>query len=144
MNSKGSKNRLSKSSRQRSIKSPPKAGSIETREVERAVREVARHRNSAIRAVKPRSAQLAHVAERIGSSQAEVEELLKELASIAALEVRARGEFVIPGFGKLVRSERKPSKARNPITGEAIKIPRRTTLKFRPGKLMKESLLAKK
>jgi hypothetical protein len=51
---------------------------------------------------------------------------------------------VLPGFGKLVKSERKAREGRNPATGETIQIPAKTTLKFRVGKGMKDSVLPKK
>ena len=56
----------------------------------------------------------------------------------------AVGEFVLPGFGKLVRSERKAREGRNPATGATIQIPAKTTLKFRVGKAMKDSVLPRK
>ena len=52
--------------------------------------------------------------------------------------------FVLPGFGKLVLSERKAREGRNPQTGEAIQIPAKTTLKFRLSKGMKDTVVPKK
>ena len=46
--------------------------------------------------------------------------------------------------GKLVRSERKAREGRNPATGATIQIPAKTTLKFRVGKAMKDSVLPRK
>jgi DNA-binding protein HU-beta len=51
---------------------------------------------------------------------------------------------VLPGFGKLVKSERKAREGRNPATGETIQIPAKTTLKFRVGKAMKDTVLPKR
>ena len=51
---------------------------------------------------------------------------------------------MLPGFGKLVKSERKAREGRNPATGETIQIPAKTTLKFRVGKAMKDTVLPKK
>src|SRR5260221_10946763 len=51
-----------------------------------------------------------------------------DLANLATSEVKSCGEFVLPGFGKLVRSERKAREGRNPATGETIQIPAKTTL----------------
>ena len=65
-------------------------------------------------------------------------------ANLATNEVKTNGEFVLPGFGKLVRSERKAREGRNPATGETIQIPAKTTLKFRVGKAMKDSVLPRK
>jgi len=85
-----------------------------------------------------------HFAERTGMKRAQVKQFFEDLASLATSEVNDNGEFVLPGFGKLVRSERKAREGRNPATGETIQIPAKPTLKFRVGKSMKDSVLPKK
>lgn len=85
-----------------------------------------------------------HFAEKFGMKRAQAKELFEELASLAGNEVKNNGEFVLPGFGKLVLSERKAREGRNPATGETIQIPAKTTLKFRLGKGMKDSVVPKK
>ena len=85
-----------------------------------------------------------HFAEKYGMKRAQVKEFFEEISNLAASEVKSNGEFVLPGFGKLVRSERKARERRNPATGEAIQIPAKTTLKFRVGKSMKDSILPRK
>ena len=85
-----------------------------------------------------------HFAERTGMKRAQVKQFFEDLASLATSEVKSGGEFVLPGFGKLVRSERKAREGRNPATGETIQIPAKTTLKFRVGKAMKDSVLPRK
>ncbi len=66
-------------------------------------------------------------------------QILEELATLAAKQ--ARNGFVFPGVGKLVVVKRKARMGRNPQTGEPIKIPAKTVLKFRIAKAMKESAL---
>jgi DNA-binding protein HU-beta len=85
-----------------------------------------------------------HFAEKHGLKRAQVKEIFEEITSLAASEVKTNGEFVLPGFGKLVKSERKAREGRNPATGETIQIPAKTTLKFRVGKAMKDTVLPKK
>src|ERR687885_255652 len=85
-----------------------------------------------------------HFAEKFEMKRAQAKEFFDELANLASSEVKANGEFVLPGFGKLVRSERKAREGRNPATGETIQIPAKTTLKFRVGKAMKDSALPRK
>jgi DNA-binding protein HU-beta len=85
-----------------------------------------------------------HFAEKFGLKRGQVKELFEELANLAGSEVKSNGEFALPGFGKLVRSERKAREGRNPATGETIQIPAKTTLKFRVGKGMKDSILPPK
>ena len=85
-----------------------------------------------------------HFAERTGMKRAQVKQFFEDIANLATSEVKTNGEFVLPGFGKLVRSERKAREGRNPATGETIQIPAKTTLKFRVGKAMKDSVLPRK
>ncbi len=85
-----------------------------------------------------------HFAEKFDMKRTQVREVFDELVSLANREVGSSGEFILPGFGKLVRSERKAREGRNPATGETIQIPAKTTLKFRVGKAMKDSILPKK
>ena len=65
--------------------------------------------------------------------------ILEELAALAAKQ--ARNGFVFPGVGKLVVVKRKARMGRNPQTGEPLKIPAKTVLKFRIAKAMKELAL---
>lgn len=82
---------------------------------------------------------LGHFAERFDLKRAQVKEIFEGLAELAAKEVKRNDEFVLPGLGKLVLSKRKAREGRNPQTGETIKIPAKTTLKFRLSKAMKDS-----
>ena len=85
-----------------------------------------------------------HFAEKFGLKRSQVKELFEELATLASSEVKESGEFVLPGFGKLVLSERKAREGRNPQTGETIQIPAKTALKFRLSKGLKDSVVPKK
>ena len=60
---------------------------------------------------------------------------LEEIAKLAYRE--AKKGFTLPGIGKLVVVKRKERMGRNPQTGEPIKIPARTVLKFRIAKAAK-------
>jgi len=85
-----------------------------------------------------------HFADKTGLKRAQVKEFFDELAELASREVKDNGEFVLPGFGKLVLSERKAREGRNPQTGETIQIPAKTTLKFRLGKGIKDTVVPRK
>lgn len=78
-----------------------------------------------------------HFAQTKGMRKADVKALFDQLSTLAAREVNSNREFVLPGFGKLVKSERKARTGRNPITGDAIQIPSKSVLKFRLSKDMK-------
>ena len=85
-----------------------------------------------------------HFAERFELKRAQVKEIFEELSTLASREVKENGEFVLPGFGKLVLAERKAREGRNPQTGETIQIPAKTSLKFRLSKSMKDTVVPKK
>ncbi len=53
----------------------------------------------------------------------------------------ANGDTVsIPGFGSFTTTVREARTGRNPKTGEQIQIPKKVVAKFRPGKVLKETL----
>ena len=56
-------------------------------------------------------------------------------------ETKKNGVFVLPGIGRLVKSNRKARMGRNPATGEAIKIPAKTVVKFRVAKAAKDAIV---
>src|SRR5260370_42338087 len=82
-----------------------------------------------------------HFAERTGMKRAQVKQFFDDLASLATSEVKSGGEFVLPGFGKLVRSERKAREGRNPATGATHKTAKTTLMNLLVGKMMKSVLL---
>jgi len=84
---------------------------------------------------------LAALAEKSGLSKKDVTALLENMVELAYSEVKGAGEFVVPGIGKLVKVNRKARMGRNPATGEEIKIPAKTVVKFRVAKAAKEALL---
>lgn len=81
-----------------------------------------------------------NLAESSGLKKTEVKGLFDSLAALATSEVKKNGEFTVPGFGKLVKATRKAREGRNPATGATIKIPAKTTVKFRLGKAMKDAV----
>jgi len=80
------------------------------------------------------------LAETSGLKKSQAKDFFAALAALAASEVQTNGEFTLPGFGKLVKATRKAREGRNPATGKPIKIPAKTTVKFRLGKAMKDSV----
>ncbi|MBN1868515.1 HU family DNA-binding protein [Candidatus Sumerlaeota bacterium] len=56
----------------------------------------------------------------------------------------AKKGFTIPGLGKLVVVKRKARMGRNPATGEAIKIPAKTVVRFRIAKACKDAVVPAK
>lgn len=80
------------------------------------------------------------LADTSGLKKSQAKDFFTALAALAASEVQTNGEFTLPGFGKLVKATRKAREGRNPATGKPIKIPAKTTVKFRLGKAMKDSV----
>ena len=76
-----------------------------------------------------------------GMSKKDVNNFLTVLANLGYKEVKQSGEFVLPGFGKMVKVARKARMGRNPATGDQIKIPAKTVVKFRLAKVAKEAVL---
>ena len=69
---------------------------------------------------------------------------LGALVDIAYRETKKKGEFVIPGIGKLVKQKRKARIGVNPKTGEKIKIAAKTVVKLRVAKAAKDAVLGTK
>ena len=69
---------------------------------------------------------------------------LDRLSALAYKEIKKNGEFVLPGFGKLVKQKRKARTGFNPKTQQKIKIPAKTVLQFRVGKVAKDTVLGVK
>ncbi|MBI4053895.1 MAG: HU family DNA-binding protein [Candidatus Doudnabacteria bacterium] len=88
-----------------------------------------------------KSEMLQHLAEKLSKTRKEVGEMLDALAAVAYEETKKSGEFTIPGVGKLVKKHRAERMGRNPATGEQIKIPAKTVVKFRVAKAAKEAIL---
>jgi len=81
------------------------------------------------------------ISDKTGLKKSEVKTVFDALTELATTEVKKNGEFTIPGFGKLKKTNRKAREGRNPATGAIIKIPAKTTVKFSVGKAMKDSVL---
>jgi len=81
------------------------------------------------------------LADETSLSKKDVTALLDSMTNMAYKEVKKSGEFTVPGIGKLVKVNRKAREGRNPATGESIKIPAKTVVKFRVAKAAKEAVL---
>jgi DNA-binding protein HU-beta len=69
---------------------------------------------------------------------------LDSLSSLAYKAIKKDGEFMLPGFGKLVKQKRKARIGINPKTQQKIKIPAKTVVKFRVAKAAKDAILGAK
>ena len=90
----------------------------------------------------------AQIVEKI-STDAEItkkqaKEALESLVEMTYAGAKSKDGFTIPGLGKLIKVRRKARKGRNPATGEEIKIPAKTALKFRISKAAKDAVVGVK
>jgi DNA-binding protein HU-beta len=83
----------------------------------------------------------ATLAEHVGVNRKTASAFLEALAAIAYRETKKKGEFVIPGIGKLVKQRRKARIGINPKTGQKIKIAAKTVVKLRIAKAAKDAVL---
>ncbi len=83
---------------------------------------------------------VAEMATKTGVSKKQVKDFMTELTDLAYREAK-KGEFAFPGLGKLVKQKRKARIGRNPATGDEIKVPAKTVLKFRVAKAAKDAVL---
>ncbi|PIP76009.1 DNA-binding protein [Candidatus Kuenenbacteria bacterium CG22_combo_CG10-13_8_21_14_all_39_9] len=81
------------------------------------------------------------LADKSGMAKKDVVSFMDKLTELAYSEVKSNGEFVLPGFGKLVKVNRKAREGRNPATGATIHIPAKIVVKFRVAKAVKDALL---
>ncbi len=84
---------------------------------------------------------LAELAESTAMAKKDVAMFMDKLTELAYKQVKGAGEFVLPGFGKLVKVARAARMGRNPATGESIQIPAKTVVKFRVAKACKDALM---
>jgi len=87
---------------------------------------------------------VAHLAEKAEVPKKTVASILETLVALATKETKATGQFVFPGLGKAVKAARKARMGRNPQTGEAIKIPAKTVVRFRLAKAFKDAIVPPK
>jgi DNA-binding protein HU-beta len=80
------------------------------------------------------------MAEEAGVTKTAAEKAFSSIIEAVAVEVKAGRNINLPGLGSFSLSKRKARKGRNPRTGEPIKIPASKSVKFKPGKTLKEAV----
>jgi DNA-binding protein HU-beta len=81
------------------------------------------------------------LSEKVGTDRKTAAAFLENLTETAIKCTKKEGLFVLPGIGRLVKSNRKSRMGRNPQTGEPIKIAAKTVVKFRVAKVVKDSIV---
>jgi DNA-binding protein HU-beta len=82
-----------------------------------------------------------HLAQTVGISKKDAKLALDELNTLVVRELKKEGSIRLAGLGIFRKRKLAARVGRNPATGEQIKIPARTRLRFTPAKALKESVL---
>ena len=80
------------------------------------------------------------VAEATGARKAEAAKVVEAVLDAIRDGLRRGEKVAISGFGSFEPSRREARQGRNPRTGEAVEVAAATTIKFKPGKGLKEAL----
>lgn len=78
------------------------------------------------------------VAEKVGERRDKVSQILDAVLAEFGAALAAGGRIELRDFGIFIVVRRKARLARNPRTGEAVQVPERSVVKFKPGKLLKK------
>jgi DNA-binding protein HU-beta len=83
---------------------------------------------------------IAVVADQTGLARADTARVVEGLLDTITTQLKKGGEVRLVGFGNFSVSRRKASTGRNPRTGEPMNIKATSQPKFRPGKVLKDSV----
>lgn len=76
----------------------------------------------------------------VGGTKTQSEHVIKALFDAMAAEMAKGGTVDIAGFGKFEGAMRNAREARNPRTGEMVKVPAQRVPKFKAGKALKDTI----
>ncbi|MBB2205195.1 HU family DNA-binding protein [Gluconacetobacter takamatsuzukensis] len=83
---------------------------------------------------------VAAVADDADLPKAKAGEVVDAVFNAIEKALSKKQEVRLVGFGTFVTATRKAAKGRNPRTGEEIDIPASTSVRFKPGKNLKEAV----
>jgi DNA-binding protein HU-beta len=83
----------------------------------------------------------AHLADKVGISKKQAKSALDEMVKLVVRELKKEGSLRMAGLGVFRKRRTKARMGRNPATGEQIKIPARTRLRFTAAKALKDAVL---
>ncbi len=96
---------------------------------------------SVVRGFKMNKAELvADVAERMGESKLKAEEAVNAVFDALTNALKSGNEVRLPAFGVFDVKETAARTARNPQTGEEVKVPAGRKARFKPGKALKDAM----
>ncbi len=83
---------------------------------------------------------IAAVAEHTELPKAKATEVVDAVFGAIEGALKKKDEVRLVGFGSFATATRKASKGRNPQTGVEIDIPESTSVRFKPGKALKDAV----
>lgn len=92
---------------------------------------------------KSRSDIVGEVAGSLDETQTKVDAIVRAYEDAITASLAKGGEVRLAGFGSFKTSKRAARTARNPQTGDPIKVAARTVARFQPAKALKDAVDAK-
>jgi len=80
------------------------------------------------------------VAEDTDLSRAKATEVVESVFGAIERALKSKDDVRLVGFGTFATTERKAGTGRNPRTGETMAIAASTTVRFKPGKTLKDAV----
>lgn len=84
------------------------------------------------------------ISEKIGETQLKTKEIVQRTFDAIVDTLLETGRIELRKFGVFEVKQRKARKARNPRTGDAVDVPPKNVVTFKPGKIMEERVRALK
>jgi DNA-binding protein HU-beta/integration host factor subunit beta len=78
------------------------------------------------------------IAEDMGLTQIQAQEVVQKVLDGITETLLQEGRIELRNFGVLEVKKRQPRTARNPRTGETVKVPAKLVVTFKPGREMEE------
>jgi nucleoid DNA-binding protein len=78
------------------------------------------------------------IAEETGITQNQAQEIIQRVFDGITETLLSEGRIELRNFGVFEVRERKPRRARNPRTGEAVDVPAKRVVTFKPGREVEE------
>src|SRR5262245_11931776 len=78
------------------------------------------------------------IAEEMGLTQGQVKEIIQRVFTGITETLLHEGRLELRNFGVFEVKQRRPRRARNPRTGQAVAVPAKLVVTFKPGREMEE------
>ena len=82
------------------------------------------------------------MAEELELTQLQIKQIVQKTLDAIVSTIAEEGRVELRNFGVFEVRRRRPRKARNPRTGQQVMVPERCTVKFKPGLMLEEKVIA--